>query len=189
MFYTIRNDGQASFEDALQSISSGLTYPLAHDAARAPRLMRHDAGQTVLASGISTFFRSLGRRPDAPPPHSRSAVHPEARRKGALAATADPGGHAAAALLRQSLAERDLVVKRMVHNMSLPELSTSLMGQYWDSEHRPVLVIEVRCMRAPHVLLCGAAWRVATGVPRCRRTCGASRSRSTSTGCGGRSTR
>lgn len=144
MFYTIRNDGQASFEDALRRLRSSAAFPREPDAPHATRLARCDSGQTDLTAGISTFFRSFGRRADVPTAHSRGAVHPENRREGALAATADPSAPLATSLLRQSLAERDLVVKHMVHKLSLPELSTSLMGQYWDGQGRPVLVIEVR---------------------------------------------
>jgi hypothetical protein len=56
-------------------------------------------------------------------------------------------------LLRQSLAERDLIVKRAVHKFSIPELHTGLMGQFVDANGHQVLVIEVSLL-SDHSMSC-----------------------------------
>jgi hypothetical protein len=135
---------QASFDEVLRLATKKLEYPL-KDSKRATKLRRGDGlNSALLSGGIGRFFGYLARyvaqlfacsRFKAP------KVHPCMRHtsnKDELHSSLKVNWS-----LRQSLAERDLIIKRMVHTMSLPELHTTLMGQWEDIQGQPVLIVEV----------------------------------------------
>jgi hypothetical protein len=150
IFYTVRNDVQASFDEVMHLATRGLAYPL-KESKRTTRFQQSDdVNSAILPGGIGRFLGRIAHVIDWEPisKNSRaSQVHPARPHNSRNSAVLTSSK--ATWLLRQSLAERDLVVKRMVQAMGLPELHTPLMGQWEDSAGRPVLVMEV-----PYHCLC-----------------------------------
>lgn len=152
------NNSQAAYDDALKAACRNLAYPLGngkHKTVRvshnAHRRRGHLADISSPAAAAFEFAFGGGRNKVSPQTASRdSFLTPDWTTK---------------RLLRQSLAERDLVVKRAVYDMGIPEVHTGLMAQTTDSAGDTVLMIEVRtvcsntCMRP----CCLPAFRSTTG--------------------------
>lgn len=154
LLYAIQSDVQPSYDDALKLAAKDLIYPLVQ-STYTTKLVRGDRstlGNTALTDvsnllqqyTVNLFATDKSQRLRPSKGTSRIAPAGASGKAGAEAGSgALDNGWKTKRLLRQSLAERDLVVKRAVHNFRIPELHTGLMGQFVDANGHQVLVIEV----------------------------------------------
>jgi hypothetical protein len=141
LLYAICNNVQASYDEALRLACKSLSYPLGQGKHTTTEVSpgRKPAACTPLADIGNTVMSALGL-----------GTRYSTRVEPSDAHDAPPGGKSTnfqswkvKRLLRQSLAERDLVVKRAVYDLALPEVLTNLMAQTVDVYGDEVLMLEV----------------------------------------------
>ena len=138
LLYAIANNGQAAYDEALQAACRNLVYPLGNGKHKTVKV---NPG-TRRSSALADVSNTAGGAPAFVFGTGRNKISPQAGSDNTFTKP-DLASWSTKRLLRQSLAERDLVVKRAVYDMGIPELHMGLMAQTTDSAGDTVLMIEV----------------------------------------------
>jgi hypothetical protein len=140
LLYAVINNVQASYDEALRLACKSLHYPLGQGRRSTIEVFPDSTSTGNWFTVIGNFLASMFGRSSAGSTGNRiSPLTSNPFARGHL----DLNNWKQKRLLRQTLAERDLVVKRAVYDLAIPELQTNLMAQMVDSNNDNVLVMEV----------------------------------------------
>lgn len=155
LLYTIKRDTQASYDDALKAVVRDRAYPLGagkHSTRLAKRALPLHPLLEAVASIFTPLLVALGLKH---PHYGSIRSTPRSRHRSSTNRIVPTHQHGRFSplpstdiwrpkkMVRTSLAERDLLVKRAVYSYNFADVHCGLLGQMTDGHGSPVLVMEV----------------------------------------------